>query len=233
MDEYQRRARLYPTLLTILPATVFATVAVETPPAWWRAVSGLAASAGAIYLVTHVGRTLGRRRQEELFRSWGGEPTTVLLRFRGTDAPERVAWFHSEPEAAVGKRLPTHDEEINDPAQADALYDAAVARFRELRRDKKRFPLIFAENCSYGFRRNLFGLRIVGVSLALAVALASATLFVFSLFGRETIAISGLLFSLGVALAALAFCAWLVTPRWVREAADAYAERLLLSASQP
>jgi hypothetical protein len=179
------------------------------------------------------GRTFGRRQQEELFRLWGGAPTTTLLRFRDADAPEKVEWLHREVEGATGKRLPTREEEIHDPARADALYDATVARLREMRRDKRRYPLIFAENCSYGFRRNVFGLRKVGIGIAVAVTLASAALLLLSFSGRMTITVLGLVLALAVALAALALWTGLVTPKWVWEAAEAYAERLLLSADKP
>jgi len=104
--------------------------------------------------MTHVGRTFGRRQQEELFRLWEGAPTAALLRFRDAETPEKVEWLHREVEGATGKRLPTREDEMQDPVGTDALYDAVVARLREMRRDKRRYPLIFAENCSYGFRRN-------------------------------------------------------------------------------
>jgi hypothetical protein len=47
-----------------------------------------------------------------------------------------------------------------------------------------------------------------------------------------TITILGLVLALAVALAALVLWTWLVTPKWLREAAEAYAERLLLSADR-
>jgi hypothetical protein len=155
------------------------------------------------------------------------------LRFRDSEAPEKVEWLHREVEAATGKRLPGREEEMHDPAPADALYDAAVARLREHRRDRKRYPLIFAENCSNGFRRNLFGLRKVGVGIGAAVGLASAVLLPLSSSGWVTITDLGLVLGLSVAIVALALWTWLVTPKWVKEAGDAYAERLLLSADKP
>lgn len=79
--------------------------------------------------------------------------------------------------------------------------------------------------------RNLFGLRKVGIGIAVAVTLASAALLP-SFSGRMTITILGLVLALAVALAPLVLWTWLVTPKWVRKPAEAYAERLLLSADR-
>ena len=74
-------------------------------------------------------------------------------------------------------------------------------------------------------------MRKVGIGIAVAVRLASAALLP-SFSGRMTITILGLVLALAVALAALVLWTWLVTPKWLREAAEAYAERLLLSADR-
>lgn len=233
MDTYQRRARVYPVLLTTFPAAFLAATIMSAPPAWWKTVVGLAGSAGLLFFVAQIGRTFGRRKQEILFDTWRGKPTTILLRFRDTQNRRNVEWLHSEVEQLVARQLPTEAEELADPIVADAAYDAAVHRLRELRRDRRRFPLVFEENCSYGFRRNLYGLRQPGKLLAWGCMLASAALLLLSMVGALDLSRLGMGLSLLVAITAIALWTWIVNEEWVREAAFAYAEALLSSASNP
>jgi len=53
--------------------------------------------------------------------------------------------------------MPMIDDERSEPESADHVYDSSTAFLLEKTRDKKAFPLIFEENCNYGFRRNLWG----------------------------------------------------------------------------
>ena len=55
-----------------------------------------------------------------------------------------------------------------------------------------KFPLVYEENCNYGFRRNMFGLRPIGIAVSViaAVALGLALFITFSAHeGIPTIAI--------------------------------------------
>lgn len=64
------------------------------------------------------------------------------------------------------------EQEQADPTAADHSYAAAVAVLREATRDTNRYPLVFAENVSYGFRRNCWAIRPFGIvtsSLAIGV----------------------------------------------------------------
>src|SRR5260370_13209746 len=81
-DPYDRQARLYPALLALLP--LFAVVALLYGPkasALTGAVT-IAVSCGGLYLMTNVCRELGGRLEKDLYREWGGKPSTQLLRHR-------------------------------------------------------------------------------------------------------------------------------------------------------
>ena len=65
---------------------------------------------------------------------------------------------------------------VADPEWADTKYEEVVTSLREATRDTSRFPLVFAENANYGFRRNLWGLRPIGTAVAVVLFLISWTL---------------------------------------------------------
>jgi hypothetical protein len=50
-------------------------------------------------------------------------------------------------------KLPTAQQEASDPAGADLIYEACSTFLRDRMPSEK---LVFAENCNYGMRRNLW-----------------------------------------------------------------------------
>jgi hypothetical protein len=108
-------------------------------------------------LVSQVGRHLGKLKEKELFRLWGGPPTTKLLRHRHAPNHVRLARLHSDLQQLTGLTFPTSEAEAANPGDADSVYEAAVDYLRNETRDPGRFALVFDELCNYGFRRNLRG----------------------------------------------------------------------------
>jgi hypothetical protein len=98
---------------------------------------------------------------------------------------------------------------------------------RHATRDKQQYPLVFEENVSYGFRRNVWGLKPFGIAIAaIGTAGAAVNLFRFHEGTQLGLAIACTIVS---ALLLLFWLCW-VNPGWVRIPAKAYAERLLESA---
>ena len=175
----------------------------------------------------------------------GGSPTTRLLRFR--ESPNRVILTRrrAKLEGLLRQALPTEEEEAQDPACADQLYEAAVSFLREVTRDTSKFPLVFAENVNYGFRRNLWGLKPYGLAFAVLAAVASWGLFLSSVGlptaeswvdnivkdpdGVTVTRLVGSMFN----TTAVAVWLFVITPGWVRIAAEAYAQRLLGTIDTP
>ena len=79
--------------------------------------------------------------------------------------------------------LPTKEEEESSPVSADTKYKSAIGSLLEATRDTSKFPLVFAENANYGFRRNLWGLRPIGTPIAVVLALGSWTFAVVNHMG--------------------------------------------------
>jgi nucleoside phosphorylase len=221
IDGYSRQARIVPVLIAALPLVLLGVVALPRLAAIDRVVT-LVLLAALLPLFDQFGRARGRRCEPALFDAWGGRPTTQLLRWRGPATPSLQAHRHQALERVTGERLPTPDEEDRDPVGADEAYDAAVRTLRTLAADNL---VVLAENRSYGFRRNLFGLRAWGY---LATAASFAVMAVWAGLSYPVVTQLPVLGALaGVDLALLAMWLAVVREPWVREAAWIYAERLL------
>ena len=110
-----------------------------------------------------------------------------------------------------------------DEQEAADVVTALKARTR----DAKRYPLVFVENCNYGFQRNLLAMRPVGLlvcALSVVVLIALAVLRSALDLEIEVFDLTAGFFGL-ILLTAM----WFFVPSSsrVRGAADHYAERLL------
>jgi hypothetical protein len=224
VDAYDRRARIAPVVLVVAPLLPIAVGAPIQLPGWQKLWG--AAWLAVPVLVEELGRDRGRRLQPELWRAWGGAPTTTMLRWRGAANRVQVERRHALPQEQVGAglRLPTEAEEVQDPEGADAAYEAAVGVLKERTRDASQYPLVLNENARYGFRRNVFGLRPFGIAASL-IALGAALMAAVAI--RKVMAA----FVAAAAVDVLLLLFWwrIVTEAWVRPAAEAYADALLRS----
>lgn len=173
LDEYERSARLAPGLIALLPLPILVTAfGLRQNPIIAILVSLLVAVGGPLVLAKFV-RSRGRALEKNLYQEWGGPPTTLLLTPRNpNDFSAILAQRRSNVEKVTGQTLPTSPSPNDEDAQA--IYGAAVAVLRQKTYDHKAYPLIFAENKSYGFERNVLGVRMQGICLACAGFIASA-----------------------------------------------------------
>jgi len=232
-DAYGRQARLLPALLLLFP--LFVTVAIWFPALYQTAAGliGLAVACGVTVLFGHLSRERGRRQERLLFATWGGKPTTIWLRFRDANLDHHTKTRYGEflQGKIRGWKAPSEDEEKRDPTGVDARYDTAVKWLLEYTRNRKRFPLVFKENISYGFRRNLFGLRSWGIALTILCATINLVALVKGYQTDGALSLPGVASAL---VSILALIGWLgvVGPGWVRDAGDAYARVLLASCEE-
>lgn len=228
-DAYDRRARLEPALIVALPLALAMLAWSPDGLKGWTILWSLLVWAGGTGLLAQLARDLGKRREPYLFESWGGKPTTRLLRYTGCENEVLIARRHQILQKALPEvRIPTVEDELSNPKHSDDVYETCVRWLIEKTRDKKKFQLVFEENCNYGFRRNLWGMRVWGITIALIAMLISIAAQVTGSSGAP-----GRLLSFGaMACIGLLLVFWLFAcnPEWVRLPADAYAERLLGSA---
>lgn len=230
LDTYSIKARWSPIFLVVLPPLILCFAFMPTLPAWNK-LWPLLGAGGVVILADQLGRGAGKRIQSALWDSWGGAPTTAALRHRDTANPVQLARQHEQIAALMGQALPTAADELADPEEADHAYHAAIAfLIARTRGRRQEFPLIFVENCNYGFRRNMLGLRTWGMSIAAITGLLALAATAAALVGLVKFSIELLAAVLIVSIMAVVIWRQVVTSDWVRQVACAYAERLLEAA---
>lgn len=224
VKSYQFRARVRPVLFVSVPVALAVWAWTQAPLDAFSWLLSLLAAAGVHHALGEKAADRGRARQEGLWASWGGAPTTQLLRHRdGTLNPYTLRHIHEQlARLCPDLSIPTPADEEADPDRADAIYAACVDRLRVYTRERPReFPNVLDANAEYGRRRNLWAIWSWGVAVALlAIIAASIRLYVS---GPETASVVALAGSVGF----LGWIAAVVRSEWVREAAFLYAHRLL------
>jgi len=228
-NPYVRRARLQPAMLVALPLGL-ATLAISPGGVvGWGTVWSLFVFCGGTALMAQMARDMGKQKEPGLYESWGGKPTTRLLRHRNTPNTALLSRRHRKLQSLMpGIQIPTAADELADSRAADDIYDSCTAFLLEKTRKKEKFPLVFEENCNYGFRRNLWGMKPIGITTSLIGTVAVAVALTIGY--RNGVAPSPIAIACGI-LNLLLLLSWFLwfSPSWVRIAADAYAERLLAS----
>jgi hypothetical protein len=223
-DTYVRRARLQPALLVVFPIALAVLAYFPGGIVGWGVLWSLLVACGGTALLAQVARDRGKQMEAELFRRWGGKPTTRLLRHRDTDNRALLARRHAKLTALLPDHpMPSFGEEAEEKDRADEVYDSCTALLLAKTRDRKAFPLIFEENCNYGFRRNLWGMKPLGILTSLCGGAAIVTGQLLRVIHLDPLGI------ICTSLCLLMLLAWIVwfTPDWVRLAADAFAQQLL------
>jgi hypothetical protein len=138
-----------------------------------------------------------------------------------------LARQHEKIQNLSGIVMPNRRQERDNPAKADESYEAATSYLIAKTRNHDAYPLVFAENCNYGFRRNMLGLRTFGISISAVGFLGAAVPFLLSVF--DGLEVSRFSFALVAALCLVELIMWSIVVKadWVRRAADAYAARLM------
>lgn len=228
-DRYTWHARVLPVYLTATPAVL--AIAATLPEGLNLPLAGTSAMVFVplSYFFSQITSDFGKRLEPELWRSWGGPPTTRFLRHDNNEFnPATRGRLHTHLRA-LGLQVPTEEEEKADCAAA--LYASAVDELRRRTRDADRFPLVYKGNAEYRFQRNLLGLKKIGVSVTVA-GLAASGWALWS--GWATAAALALVPSVTTLLTVSLVLGWLfgVHSDAVRMTVDRYASYLLEAALQ-
>jgi hypothetical protein len=227
LDSYSRRARLEPALIVALPAGLATLAWFPSGLLGWGLMWSLIVYCGGAALLSQVARDRGKNKEDLLYDSWGGKPTTRFLRHRDSANKVLLEQRHKRlQEMLPAVKIPTQKDEKSDPTNADQVYETCTVFLIERTRNRERFPLIFEENCNYGFRRNLWGMKPLGIAISAAGTCAVVALLILDwtkgIIPNPIVIMSGLI----EIVLLLGWLFWF-TPEWVRIAAKAYAERLL------
>ncbi|ODP35238.1 hypothetical protein [Pandoraea sp. ISTKB] len=229
-DAYAIRARLFPAIIGAAPALAALTLLIS-----WKTfgLSNMIASLGMLVLlwaIADFARARGRAIESALYADYGGMPSITM--FRRSDSTidsgskDRYRVFLA---GKLGVVAPSAADEAADQAAADSFYDQCGNWLRQNTRDTKKFPILFAENVTYGFRRNLLGVKALALALnvfvvAICVLLLWAMSWNFGApMGNKTAVV------LIVAAAHATYMLLAVSRTAVRDASKAYGRELVLS----
>jgi hypothetical protein len=231
-DTYVRRARFYPAVIAAAPAFTLAAAIVPWSSLGLPQLIAASASLVLIAVMSHVARRRGREVEPDLIRRMGGLPTTAMLRHRDASIDEATkAAIHRFIGGEIAADVPTPETEQANPAAADNFYKRCGDWLREKSRDTKKFNIPFEENITYGFRRNLLGLRWPALALDVAVvAVCLATLWWRFSFDVGDPQSQRLLAVIVITVLQAAYVLLFVNKAGVMEAARTYGRQLLLCA---
>ena len=183
-----------------------------------------------LYAFSDLARRHGKKLEVDHFRKMGGKPSTAMLRYRDGefDRGAKAKWLVFLAKK-LGDKAPEDAEEQADQISADRYYDRCGDWLREHTRDQKKFKLIFEENVTYGFRRNLLGVKWPGLALNAFVALACVAALYFRLpFSVDDNVSVRLIYVLIVAACHALYFVLAVNEPAAMEAARQYGRQLLL-----
>ena len=226
LGHYSYRARFQPVLLVLLPLALGVFVWTWPNTKWESGLWTIFITSGVAYFSAIFARNLGKKTERKLWESWGGAPTTQLLRYSGSLNPILRQRWHNKLSQILERTFPTKQNEDDNPKEADKLYESAVTLLRIKTRDIKKFNLIYSENASYGFCRNLVAMRTIGICTALlGVALTASAGIWFYMHNKAVSPYMAV--CLGVNISSLFLWVLVIKPSWVKTSAFAYARRLL------
>jgi hypothetical protein len=229
-DAYALRARLVPAVLAGAPAVAALALLIS-----WKSLdlsNGVATVAviALFYAIADATRERGRANEKVLYPGRKGMPSVVL--FRRNDRiidPGTKDEFRALLAKKLGVPSPSAEDEAADQEAADAFYEQCGVWLRENTRDTKKFPLVFSENVTYGFRRNLLGVKWIGLAVnVVVVAICCALLWRMS-WSIETPDAKRIAVVLVVAAIHAAYMLLAVRRGAVLDAAHAYGRQLILS----
>ena len=179
------------------------------------------------YAFGDMARRFGKKAEKELFPTTGGRPFPTVLRHRNRVIDDvSKARYHSLLEDRVAGEAPSAALEAQDPVKADAFYARCGIWLRENTRDKEKYHVLLEENTTYGFRRNLYGIKWYGLALNAAVFLACVYLYAFppqegNVWRYGSVLVVAVLHAVYFLLA--------VTKNSVLDASDQYGRQLVLA----
>jgi len=228
MDKYSINARLYPMAILLLPIVILGITYSIEMESYLNVLSSIGISAALSYFLAQIGRDNGQRKEKGLWEFWGGAPVEQLFSFQNCEIDEQTKKrYHKKMETVV----PLENEIDFSSATTEetkGIYQSWTKYLITNTRDTKKYSLVFKELISYGFRRNLWGLKSFSIFLILACMTAN---FGYNFFVNKSF--NPLDYSLGfqvseiTLLCVLLVWIFIINRAWAKIPAFAYAERLL------
>ena len=225
-DAYSFLARILPGYITATPILLLVLLA---PYGVSLSFASAAFLFPIIYFISHqIGGECGKRKEVAMWEKWDGPPTTRFLRHSNEEFDSDIRGMVHARLRKIGLYVPSAEEEEADSNGADSAYGRCTYMLRALTRQADQFPLVFRSLASYGFYRNLFGLRLLGIASALvsvAVCIAYGVVQPLSTEGVISLSVVG-----AADIVLLGIWVFRLGERTVKRAAEEYARFLLEAA---
>ena len=227
LDGYERKARLYPALVLLAPVATLAVAVMLPTLSTVKAIVALIIACGGALFLSQLARDKGKKSESKLFEEWGGMPSVTIFRHRDTRIdPITKERYHKKLAALVKETsVPSPADEMAAPETVENVYRAWSTYVRVNTRDTKKYPLLFKDNVCYGYHRNLWGLRPIGITVSALCFLGGLGWLGYQYHSGSDIS-GSVVGADAIALVFLVLWTLHVTPDWVRIPANAYAERL-------
>lgn len=220
-DTYDIKARYAPGLIVALPFLITFWTCFHNEA---KALSGPLGGVISIivwYLMSVSVRFCGKRIEQNLWITWGGAPSSILVLWSdkrlGVDLKIK---YHEMAEKTLGMPMPNKALEQSNPQETADLIDQVFHRVKGILRQYDKDGLWSVANAEYGFARNLYGSRLIWLSICILMTTTSATLIYFSYSSLKLIGLTLNLLNL--------FCCvvvgWFVLPKLTKEIGFRYAE---------
>lgn len=235
-DKYSLNARVKPALFLVFPIFISLLVLFKPSRTWTGSTVTLIIAFGVINFAANQMSSKGNALQDKLFKKWGGAPTTIVLRHTDNTIDSVTKSRYMERlSLLISNFTPTTAEyEKENPERADELYTSASNYLREHTRDTRKYPLVFEENISYGFSRNIRACKPIGIFITASSLISN---FFVAYINTPKLGNMPLIYFIkeipflyigliAVNLTMIFVWIFLVTDNWVKVRAFSYAKRL-------
>ena len=221
IDSYDIKARFAPALLLSLPIIItFWTCFPKEVEAISKFLSGIL-SMIILYAFSVVVRALGMRIEPELWKSWGGAPSTIIISWGDSRLGDDLkAKIHQKVHSRLGLPMPSKNEEVKDAYKAYNLIGQAFTRVKGIIRKNDKAGLWSIANSEYGFARNLYGSRVLWLVISCLMTIISA-LFLYSKF--DTLLLLCMLANIFILISCI-ILGWFILPEYTKRVGFRYAE---------
>jgi len=229
-DAYSLRARLFPAVIAAAPSLAALALLVSWKSFELSNVIATVAILVLLFAIADFARARGRSVERELYSEHGGLPSITM--FRRNDSTidgglkDRYRVFLA---IKLGVQPPSPEEERASQSSADSFYEQCGVWLRQATRDTKKFPILFNENITYGFRRNLLGVKWLALALNVLVVAISVVILWRSAWTLDTEISKRTIVVFIVAAAHAVYMLLAVRRTAVWDASKAYGRELILS----
>jgi len=220
-DTYDIKARYAPGLIVALPFLItFWTCFHDEAKALSGPMGGII-SIIVWYLMSVSVRFCGKRIEKSLWMCWGGAPSSILVSWSDERLGDDLkAKYHKMVASFLGMPMPARVSQDAGSPEGLHLIDQAFERIKGILRQYDKNGLWSIANAEYGFAKNLYGSRLLWLSICILMTAICAISIYLS---YSTLKLMGLTLNL-LNLLCCVLVGWRVLPKLTEDIGFRYAE---------